>query len=225
MARGRREKIDERVARMVRDDRARVIGNSQSGGIIKASMAYEGWYDGDPPETHPQPDTDHQPAFDEPTMNSFDGSVWSVDDPYWLRVPIDGLWRASFDAQPNVTVILGGTGSGYIGIRLRTYVEFARGHDLGDPDIPLYPVGRDDPFGPPGIWSASAGFCYDERILPEGEEDFAPSFSTSGPPFEMTEDDSVRVIFHATTLEDFGVDDYWFNLAFQGDLCLELVSE
>lgn len=224
MAQQRIEQLDERFARHLRESRARAIvdNNDSANPVIWASMAYEGWYDGDPAGTHPEPNTDHQPAFDEPLVNtSNDPNVWSALDPYWLRVPVDGLW--SIELEPAANVSLNITTDAYRGVKLRTRAESWRGHDSGDPDLALFPEGRDDPFGVAGIWSGVES-THDLTYLPVGVDFVQWGQSVAGPPIFLTENDSIRVLFTGAELDTFDTGDGWFALDFQGLLTMRRIG-
>lgn len=222
----RRETFPERFARHLREERMRSIKGASSQNpsmLIQAYIDYEAWYDGDPAGTHPAPDEDHQPSFSEPSINqSGDPHIWDADDPYWIRVPADGLWVFSLLHSPFFSLNLGGTGDGYRAIVDDVKVEAWR-HTVGG-DFADGPEGRDDPFAPAGIWSG-APYLYDVDYLPEHHDFFSLSRTIIGVPAPLTVHDSIRVLWHPTTLDSFGASDGFFNLAYQGEFWMERVSE
>lgn len=215
----RREQLDERMARFLREQRAKNIAGSAaptSSMMISASFAFESWFDGDPPGTMPEPATDFQPAFEEPFVNlSDDPLVWDALDPYWLRVPAAGLWVVSMSAYMNFDVTF--DAAGYVGLQTDVYAESWRSLPPGTD-----PVGRDDPFGV-GAWGGISGGCYDTKFYPEGRESFNLTQSISGPPFELSEDDSIRALYRLNSLEAFAAGGFFSN-SFQGQLTMMRVG-
>lgn len=227
MATPRREQLDERVARQLREERARAIraaaapvGNK----LISAYLEFESWFNGDPPGTHPEPELDHQPAISEPWLNtSGDDGVWDAGDPYWLRIPEPGVYRVTVEHSSIISLDLSGTGGdGYNGVQVDTYAEAWRSNLPAGED----PTGRDDPFfgPPPSIWS---GFtvAYDQHFLPPRHDTYSLGYDFSGPLVELSDIDSLRVIFRYNTLDPLDPSDGWFNAFFQGAVSLERVGD
>lgn len=213
MASPRREKLDERLARLLREQRESLIRGSTGAShpCLLAPIEYEDFYVADGPPG-PEPGTDHQPAFGEPWVNDFGDDAWSASDPYWIRVLEPGLYRISLEAS--ATWDFDFSPDADDALVTDFYSEAWRSHD---PDG-LWPEGRDDPFNGALIWSGFFGSAYDQRCW-DARLSGSKGFAFSGTLTALDELYSLRVIWRLQEIALTGGD--WFSTSFQGAINIE----